>query len=252
MLPACIDDVIFTKPSQREYLRHIVTGEVRFPNSHKRGFLLHGGNGSGKTTLAHLLPVLLEYQLATDDAKNAFDWQYDYAGETVSITRANGGKPSANAVSLQYRNCGESHNNASSAVMQELRKATAVNLSAISEGANLNHFVLDELDCWATASQAKLKGLITHCTDWSVFYITTNHLNKIEKGIRSRCIEIELNGGAEAEYLPLIRRQYPQLAGYDDSQLARVVTAAGGDWRDLHDALTRLVCSTGARANRAA
>ena len=240
MLPSSINDVIFTRVADKKYLQRIVGGEVRFPNPAKRGFLFYGTYGSGKTTLAHLLPVLIEHCNAADAERTSYNWQYEYAGETVSVTPNNGGKPSVRIAKQIFTDCGKPNSNSSTTVVEHLSNAAMYSLDMLAVGGKFNHFILDELDCWLSTSQAKLKAMITSCPSWNVFYITTNNVHKIDGGIRSRCIEIELNGGAVSEYLKVIRRDHERLADYSDAALSRVVQAACGDWRNLEDAMNRL------------
>jgi DNA polymerase III delta prime subunit len=240
MLPSSIDGVVFTSAAEERHLRRLVTGELGFPSHAKSGVLLHGKYGTGKTTLAHLLASLLEYLHAYETDKQEHNWCYTYRSSQVSITPHQADKPAVTPASFTLINCGKHHSNSSTSVVQQIENVSNSNLRCGFLAGNFNHFVLDELDCWSAAAQANLKGLITDSPAWNIFYVTTNKRYDIDEGIISRCINVELNGGEPAQHLRVLRQHYGHLASYTDEQLTGVVTASGGDWRELEDAACRL------------
>ena len=240
MLPANIDDVVLTHSAEERHIKRLVMGKLSFPNHAKSGLLLYGKYGTGKTTLAHLLAVLLEHLHADDSDKTSYNWCYDYRSTQVSVTPAQSAMPHVTPASFTLINCGKHHSNSSTSVVQRIEDISRNSLKYGCVAGSFNHFVLDELDCWSAAAQANLKGLITDSPAWNIFYVTTNKRYDIDEGIISRCINVELNGGEAEQHLRVLRQHYEHLANYTDEQLTSVVTASGGDWRELEDAACRL------------
>lgn len=237
MLPRSLKDVVFTHSAEARHVERIVLGEVHFPNPAKSSFLLHGRYGTGKTALAHLLAALLEHAHADSAEREAYDWCYSYRGSKVSITPDNKGKPELQPACFEFINCGKRSCNE---VIQQIDARAQNTLRSVASAAQLNHFLLDELDCWRESSQANLKGLISDSPPWNVFYVTTNRRLKIDGGIRSRSISVEMNGGAPEQYLDILRKQHEHLDKHSNGNLLSIVKASRGDWRELEDAACRL------------
>lgn len=241
MLPASIDDVVFTKATEERHLRRLVAGELGFPSHAKSGLLLYGNYGTGKTTLTHLMAVLLEHLHADAADRGAYNWCYDYRSTQVSITPDCAEKPVVTPASFTLINCGEHHSNSSTSVVKRIEEISSNSLHYGCLAGSFNHFVLDELDCWTEAAQANLKGLITSSPSWNVFYVTTNKRYKVDDGIISRCINVEMNGGDASKQLRMLRQHHAHLGRYTDEQLRGVVDASSGDWRDMEDAVCRMM-----------
>ena len=137
-------------------------------------------------------------------------------------------------------NCGKHHSNSSTSVVQRIDEVSRHSLKYGCVAGSFNHFVLDELDCWSEAAQANLKGVITESPSWNVFYVTTNKRHAIDEGIISRCVSVEMNGSDAQQHMRVLRQHYEHLTKYTDEQLTGVVSASGGDWRELEDAVCRL------------
>ena len=240
MLPASIDNVVFTNSAEERHLKRLVTGELAFPSHAKSGVMLYGKYGTGKTTLAHLLAVLLEYQLAEAVDKKSYNWCYDYRSTQVSVTPEQTEAPCVTPASFTLINCGKHHSNSSTSVVQRIDEVSRHSLKYGCVAGSFNHFVLDELDCWSEAAQANLKGVITESPSWNVFYVTTNKRHAIDEGIISRCVSVEMNGSDAQQHMRVLRQHYAHLTKYTDEQLTSVVSAGGGDWRELEDAVCRL------------
>lgn len=240
MLPSSVDEVVFTDAAEARHLKRIVTGELSFPNHSKSGVLLYGKYGTGKTTLAHLLAAQLEYLHADERDREDYDWCYSYRSTDVSITPANTGRQVLTPASFTLVNCGTYHSNSSISLVQSIERVSKNSLQYGCLAGSFNHFVLDELDCWSRAAQANLKGLITESPSWNIFYVTTNRRYNIDDGIISRSLSIEMNGGAACDHARILRRHYNHLSKYTDAELQGVVTASGGDWREMEDAVCRL------------
>jgi len=240
MLPASVNDVAFTNHAEARHISRLVTGELSFPSHAKSGVLLYGKYGTGKTTLAHLLAVLLEHQHADVGDRDAHNWCYDYRSTQVSVTPEQSAMPDVTPASFTLINCGKHHSNSSTSVVQQIESISRNSLKYGCVAGSFNHFVLDEFDCWSDGAQANLKGLITDSPSWNVFYITTNNRHKIDEGIISRCVSVEMNGGNAHKHIHILRQHFAHLEQYTDKQLESIVVASDGDWRELEDAACRL------------
>jgi hypothetical protein len=67
--------------------------------------------------------------------------------------------------------------------------------------------------------------------------VTTNKRHAIDEGIISRCVSVEMNGSDAQQHMRVLRQHYEHLTKYTDEQLTGVVSASGGDWRELEDAV---------------
>ena len=38
----------------------------------------------------------------------------------------------------------------------------------------------------------------------AVFILTTNNISQLDKGVKDRCVLVEMNAATDAEYLPLV------------------------------------------------
>lgn len=235
MLPQSLNDVVLTHNVQRAQLESIVNQRMPFPNLAKNSILLHGNYGSGKTTLAHMLTALLEHAYADADEQAKFDWHYDYRHCTASVTASQNSLPVVTPVDVRLFNCGSGHNNSAGSQISTINDSAQSTLHSFCTAGTFKHIILDELDNWTEQAQAKLKAVMSAAPLSCVFYITTNHKSRIDAGVRSRSIELELNGGKASSYLPVLRKFYPHLSKYSDQKLTDAIEQARGDWRMLHE-----------------
>jgi DNA polymerase III gamma/tau subunit len=103
--------------------------------------------------------------------------------------------------------------------------------------ASQRYYVLDEVDNLNVQAMAVLKSVMN--TPGCVFILTTNHLEKVEIGVRSRCHCITFNAAPAVKWLPLAHRIIADagLQGISDQQLLAVIQTGKGSARDITDAL---------------
>ena len=101
------------------------------------------------------------------------------------------------------------------------------------------YFIFDEVDEWLSA-QSDLKSLMSNTDTRSVFILTTNFLNKLDKGLISRAICFEMNKVEPFRYLPILRRYYPIANSISDCALMEIVKEADSDWRELKRMMSEL------------
>ena len=78
-----------------------------------------------------------------------------------------------------------------------------------------------------------------------VCVMTTNHIQRIDKGLRSRCFEVEFNASTNVyDYVQRMKQiiQQHKMPMLSDEALYQIVERGKGDWRDICSTLQR-VCS---------
>jgi replication-associated recombination protein RarA len=230
-LPLSLADIVLPRPQvQIPLLEAVVTGKMEFPSAYKNTLLLHGTFGSGKTSLARLLPILIEYSRADNATRVSYNWVYKTSRETVSITPGQADKPSIEA-DVDFIACLGQRSDARQKAIQSIQ--TQMLLAGGFASTYLQYFIFDEVDEWAQ-SQSDLKALITNAGARSVFLLTTNYVNRIDPGLRSRSIEIDMNQPEAEDVLARVRALTPQLKRASDDALLHVIRSAKGDWRTLN------------------
>lgn len=98
--------------------------------------------------------------------------------------------------------------------------------------------VLDELDNLTDLAQASLKAIMNRTT--VVFFMTTNHLHKIDLGIQNRSILIDMNVPPPKQWRPILRKVYTDagLSAPNDVFLDQTVLAGRGSARSIFTDIT--------------
>jgi len=197
-LPKQVSDVVFHTDVERDKIKDIVKGYLPFPFAGKNGILLYGRWGTGKTTLARLLPDEIE------QGKGGGDAVYEYIRCMQGVTGVT--------------------------VMLKITEAAKF-VSLLHSG--LHYFVIDEVDNLTESAQASLKSAINYPN--TVFVLTTNHIDKIDKGIINRCHEIDFNAAPPESWLPLANRMLGDMGVHDVCQdaLLEVIATGKGAARDI-------------------
>ena len=218
--PTCLADFLISDESSRKQLAAIVEGRLPFPLFGKNVILLHGLNGSGKSTLALLLPQLLEQ-----------------SAKLVGSTRANGFFESSHYWELTE--CALGMN--SVAMLTNLNERCK-NMMATSP-SGWHYEILDEVDLLTAAAQASLKTAITFANS-TIFVLTTNHLPKLDMGLRDRSVLVEMNQPQPADCVPLAQRFFRQM-GLTGEEVAptlfeQLAKASKGSMREFGTAVATL------------
>lgn len=148
--PSQISDFIADDSKQIRRLEMLVKNELTFPSDAKKCIILHGRYGAGKTALAKLLPRMIEKHRSNGLIEEAFSPTF-HSCSTHSPGRA-----------------------------LDLATPTTKPLFA-----SKHYVILDEFDNLASNYQKSLKSFITEYNH-VIYIMTTNHLDKIDVGIRSR------------------------------------------------------------------
>ena len=104
-----------------------------------------------------------------------------------------------------------------------------------------HYFVLDEVDNLSPDAMKSLKSVMNIAG--TVFVLTTNNLNKVERGVQDRCHMVEFNAAPDTAWLPLVRRIINDqgVPVPDDQYLLTVISNAKGSARRVVDLATECV-----------
>jgi DNA polymerase III delta prime subunit len=85
-------------------------------------------------------------------------------------------------------------------------------------------------------------------THRAVFILTTNNIAELDKGLKDRCVLIEMNAGSPEEYLPLAKEiANSKNVVLNDEILLDAIYLANGSMRNLFHNVERLARRKGAQ-----
>ena len=205
--PKTINDIIWGNAESRLRIEDIVSGAEALPHCGKSAILLYGVFGTGKTTLANLLPNAIEKGRVNEDL----------------------------AVEADFIACQQGFNGPQvMSLIERVLSKTSFNASG------LHYFVLDEVDNLTKLAQQSLKSALN--TNRGIFILTTNNISELDKGLKDRCVLVEMNAAAVSDYLPLAKNLVSDMGVVmSDDDLLPTISAAKGSLRNLIHNVERLV-----------
>ena len=204
--PKTIKDIIWGNAESRLRIEDIVSGAEALPYCGKSAILLYGVFGTGKTTLANLLPNAIEKGRADEDL----------------------------AIDADFIACQQGFNGPQvMSLIERVLSKTSFNASG------LHYFVLDEVDNLTKLAQQSLKSALN--TNRGIFILTTNNISELDKGLKDRCVLVEMNAAAVSDYLPLAKKLVSDMGVVmSDDDLLPTISAAKGSLRNLIHNVERL------------
>lgn len=214
--PSSLSDFTISDPASRLKLESIVNGTVPFPQF-KNAICLWGAYGTGKTTLAEMLPAMLEAtgNLAVSAHANGLFASQHYSHVTM---------------------CGFGSNAVTT--IQDMQKRSLTNVNRSPRG--YYYEILDEVDILTSAAQASLKSTVSYIAN-TIFILTTNNPNKLDKGLADRSYMIEMNQPSVADMVAMGRRFLRQM-GLNGNEVSaaifeKIAISSRGSIRDFGDAV---------------
>lgn len=118
----------------------------------------------------------------------------------------------------------------------------AIEHSWAMSGQKFPYTIMDEFDILTQAQSDAIRAMMDRNEGRAGFILTTNHLNKIDGAIQSRCDVVEMPALSPSAMLPrcrtILQSEGVTLA---DERLLALVSSCGGDWRKLLRVLDTLV-----------
>jgi replication-associated recombination protein RarA len=211
--PLSTAEMVFSNTETKDLLLDILHHNIDFPTNGRNTLLLYGSYGSGKTTYA-----------------NIFFSEYENSFEERSLVLN----------SMRVNDIEVDGNEKITTTVDKIN--TVANFVPLNR-SNKHFFLFDEVDNYSLEQQKRLKSCLNR--EDIVCVMTTNHIDKIDKGLQSRshiiCFNATHNTKNYVDRMKQIIRQN-SLPMLKDKTLVNIASNNNGDWRSMCSTLQQ-ACS---------
>ncbi len=98
---------------------------------------------------------------------------------------------------------------------------------------------MDEIDNLTKHVQQSLKSVMNSTR--AIFILTTNNISSLDKGLKDRCVLVEMNAASTGQLLPITRKVSADMnVVLNDKDLMAEIAAANGSLREVMNRVKRL------------
>ena len=190
--------MVFGSDTTQSTLNAILSRRLPFPQSGKNSLLLYGSFGTGKTTYAPIFCKEFEQAIGDPTAEPFV--------ETIACD--------------------------STAKIDTILKRCERIRSLVPHTSSYHYFVFDEVDNLTSDAQQRLKIFLNHVN--IICVLTTNYVQKVDKGLRDRCYQLAMNAASDAQIALRVHKVLSQnQMRIHDNALNEIISNSDGSMRDI-------------------
>jgi DNA polymerase III delta prime subunit len=96
-----------------------------------------------------------------------------------------------------------------------------------------------KVDNLSKLAQQSLKSVMN--TTRAIFILITNNISSLDKGLKDRCVLVEMNAAKDVQYLPIARKVAADMnVVLSDAELLTEIAATNGSMREVMSRVKRL------------
>lgn len=192
-------DMVFANTTTVNQISAILSGKYPFPSNGKSALCFFGTYGTGKTTYSHIFCDEFE--------------------------RAKSGQALASAP--HFVSCQKTES-----IDSVLKSCKRMTNSISFNSSGYHYFIFDEVDNLTDGAQKALKAFLN--TPNIVCVLTTNYLDQLDKGMLSRCVQMNFNAAGTKEICNRVQQiLHDNGMQLDSVEIDKIVRASGGSWREI-------------------